>query len=124
MAGIQIIFTPWAPFHARKDPNAIHRWLDAIGTASEEAFRNGMGQYPGPSAPGAWPNSRTGNLRRTIRSEVTVDEVTVGTSMHYSFYLRGGTSKMARRKMSDDALKEGIAKSQGALGRWVQWVHG
>ncbi len=123
MAGFSIQFTPWRPFHAEKDQNAIHRWLDAIGTASEEAFRNGMGDWPPPSKGGAWPNSRTGDLRRTIRSEVTVDEVTVGTSMYYSWFLRGGTRYMARRKMSDDALREGIAKAPG-LERWVKWVSG
>ena len=118
---ITIEFQPWRPFLARKNTGEIRRWLKGIGDQGTEAFRSGMGTYPGPSAPGAWPNSRTGNLKSTIRSEVTDSSVTIGTNMHYSIYLRTGTSKMARRKMSDDALKAGMEGAQ--LGRWVEWSH-
>jgi len=79
-----------------------------------------MGSYPPASAPGAWPNSRTGRLKSSIRSVVTSDSVTIGTSMPYSGFLRSGTSKMARRKMSDNALEEGV--KAGRLGRWVEWT--
>ena len=57
-----IEFSPWGKFHARKNTEEIHRWLRAIGDAGVDAFRSGMGQYPPASAPGAWPNSRTGRL--------------------------------------------------------------
>jgi hypothetical protein len=116
---ITIEFSPWGQFHARKKTEEIRSWLQRIGKASEEAFRGGMGQYPDASAPGAWPNSRTGGLKGSIRSVVTSDSVTIGTSMPYSGFLRHGTSKMARRKMSDNALKEGM--HAGRLGRWVEW---
>jgi hypothetical protein len=120
---ITITFTPWGRFQARKKPAVIRNWLHDIGRASEEAFRSGMGNYPPASAPGAWPNSRTGRLKGSIRSEVEgISSVTVGSNMPYSIFLRMGTSKMARRKMSDDALKEG---RQGArLARWVEWTRG
>ena len=123
MSGFTIEFSPWGKFHARKKPEAIHRWLKGIGDAGVEAFRGGMGSYPGPSAPGAWPNSRTGRLRASIKSEVTSDSVTIGTSMPYSIFLRAGTSKMARRKMSDNALEEGV-KAGGRLTKWVEWARG
>ena len=122
MSGFTIEFSPWGRFHARKKDEEIHRWLQGIGDAGTEIFRSGMGRWPPASSPGAWPNSRTGNLRSTIRSEVTSDSVTIGTSMHYSKFLREGTSLMARRKMSDNALKEGMATSR--LGKWVEWVRG
>lgn len=119
---ITIQFIPWAPFHARKDPATIRSWLQSIGDASKQAFLGGMGHYPPRSAPGAWPNIETGRLKGSIRTEVTNDSVTIGSNTHYSGFLRTGTSKMARRKMSDDALKAGM--HAGRLGHWVQWVHG
>jgi hypothetical protein len=63
---------------------------------------------------------RTGGLLGSIRTEVSASEMTIGTNQPYSIFLRQGTSRMGgRRKMSDDALKEGM---QGArLGKWVEW---
>ena len=122
MSGFTIEFTPWGHFYARKKQEEIRRWLQSIGDAGTEAFRSGMGTYPGPSAAGAWPNSRTGGLKGSIRSEVGSNSVTIGTNRPYSMYLRGGTSKMARRKMSDNALQEGI--KAGRLGKWAEWARG
>jgi hypothetical protein len=124
VSGFTIEFSPWGRFRAIKRQGEIHRWLRAIGEAGTEAFRSGMGRYPPASAPGAWPNSRTGRLKSTIRYEVGGggafhDTVTIGTDMPYSIFLRHGTSKMARRKMSDNALKEGM--KAGRLGKWVGW---
>jgi hypothetical protein len=117
---ITIEFTPWHPFHARKNLGAIHSWLKSVGEAGTEAFRSGMGSFPPASAPGAWPNSRTGRLKGTIDYKVDGNSVTIGTSMRYSIFLRMGTRKMkGRRKMSDNALQEGMRA--GRLGRWVEW---
>jgi hypothetical protein len=122
VSGFEIEFSPWGQFHARKKTEEIRRWLRSVGDAGVEAFKGGMGKYPGPSAPGAWPNSRTGRLSGSIRSVVTSDSVTIGTSTPYSGFLRRGTSKMARRKMSDNALEEGM--KAGRLGRWAEWSRG
>lgn len=119
MPSIQLEFSPWSPFRAKKNTAEIQRWLQSIGTAAEAAFKGGMGKYPPASAPGAWPNIRSGGLYRSIRTEVRSDSVTIGSNMRYSIYLREGTSRMARRKMSDDALKAGI--KAGRLGHWVEW---
>src|SRR5579864_439148 len=122
MAGISFQFTPWPEFRANSDKNLVQNWLRRIGKASEEAFRNGMsGNYPPASAPGAWPHNRTGDLKKSIRSEVSGDVLTVGTQQVYSVYLRYGTSRMARRKMSDNALQEGI-QNVSFMGRWVEWT--
>lgn len=119
MGAIQLQFTPWRPFLARKNDAEIQNWLQRVAKASEAAFKGGMGKYPPASAPGAWPNIRTGNLRGSIRTEVTQDSMTIGSNMHYSRWLREGTRYMARRKMSDDALKAGMGAAR--LGRWVEW---
>ena len=120
MAGITLQFAPWSTFRARKDNAEIRSWLQRVAKASEAAFKGGMGNYPPASAPGAWPNIRTGNLKGSIRTEVTSNSMTIGSNMRYSIFLRTGTSRMARRKMSDDALKAGIRA--GRLGHWVEWT--
>jgi hypothetical protein len=124
---ITITFTPWRRFRARKDHAAIRRWLESVGEASVRAFREGASrQWPGGDAPGSspgeWPMKRTGSLLASIKYEMGGDEVTVGSNMYYSRYLREGTLPMGgRRKMSDDALEEGMKHAR--LGRWVEWVH-
>jgi phage gpG-like protein len=124
VSGFRLEFTPWQPFQAYKDPNTVHKWLDDIGKASVEAFRNGMSKhYPPASSPGEWPANRTGDLKSSIRHEVNGDVLTVGTGEIYAVYLRYGTSRMARRKMSDDALREGMQNASGKLGHWVRWMH-
>lgn len=119
MASIELQFSPWSPFRARKNTAEIQSWLQSIAIAAEAAFKGGMGKYPPASSPGAWPNIRTGNLHGSIRTEVTADSMTIGSNMRYSIFLREGTSRMARRKMSDDALQEGM--KAGRLGHWVEW---
>jgi len=121
---IEISFQPWTQFRAVKDKSSLQAWLDAIGEAAEAAFRGGMGSGPGHSAPGAWPNTQSGGLIDSINHETTSDSVTIGTSMPYSGFLRHGTSKMARRKMSDNALQEGMAAASGNMGHWVHWSLG
>ena len=118
---IEIVFKPWRPFIARKKPQEVRRWLKAVGVASEAAFKN-MSRYPPASSPGEYPAIRTGRLRASISHVVTSNSVTIGSNMFYSIFLRMGTSKMARRKMSDDALKEGVQKAR--LGKWVEWSRG
>jgi phage gpG-like protein len=118
---ITIEFKPWRPFIARRKQQEISRWLKAVGAASEAAFKK-MGNYPPASSPGQYPAVRSGRLRSSISHVVTSNSVTIGSNMFYSIFLRLGTSKMARRKMSDDALKEGMSKSR--LGHWVEWSRG
>jgi phage gpG-like protein len=116
---ITIEFVPWSPFRARKKPEVIRRWLNDIGKASERAFKNMKG-FPPASSPGEYPAIRTGRLRGSINYEVTDNSVTIGSNMPYSIFLRSGTSKMARRKMSDNALQEGMRGAR--LGHWVEWT--
>src|SRR5262245_13500144 len=103
---MQLQFVPWHDFHAVKKPPVISAWLRGIAQASEQAFRAGASRaYPPASRPGAWPARRTGGLIGSIQTEVTAKSVTIGTNQRYSKFLREGTSRMARRKMSDNALK-------------------
>ena len=123
---IEITFQPWQSFLARKKQTAITGWLQQIARSSEAAFRSGASRQWGGgrgSSPGEWPMRRTGGLLGSIKTEVTGDSVTIGSNQPYSIFLRHGTSRMGgRRKMSDDALKQGMGVAR--LGKWVEWAHG
>ncbi|UPT53287.1 virion morphogenesis family protein [Synechococcus phage Yong-L2-223] len=59
----------------------------------------------------------------SIRTRTTLTETTIGTNQFYSKFLRDGTRKMARRKMSDDALQEGTEEARKMRFLWVRWRH-
>lgn len=121
---IGIRFTPWRKFNAYHDKPAVKRWLHVVADRTEETFKSGMGSYPPASSPGSYPSKRTGNLHGSIRKRVTDTEAEVGSNMFYSIFLRAGTSKMARRKMSDDALKEALPGARSSLGHFARWRRG
>lgn len=122
----------WKHFRAAKRKGAQKRFLHQVAIASVQAFKRGSagagGGRPGArrsaSVPGQYPAVQTGRLIASLGTEVTGDTVTIGTNMHYSKYLRYGTSKMAARKMSDDALREGYRLSRAGLKGFVKWEHG
>ena len=124
-----LIFKPWRKFTARKRDDRVLSFMERVATGAEDAFRSGMtgghsgrrGRVRQASAPGEYPASQTGALLGSIRSRANLRRVDVGTSAAHAVYLRYGTRKMARRKMSDDALKEGIEKARSSLTGWVEW---
>lgn len=120
---IEIDFKAWAPFHAKYDKRAFKRWLQIVARESEKAFKKMKG-YPPASSPGEYPAVRTGRLRASIQTRVTENAVEIGTNMPYSMYLRQGTRRMQRRKMSDNALQEGIASAKRLSKKWVGWESG
>jgi len=116
---------PWDKFHADMDERVLRVWLNEIAKESRNAFMKGAGRHgPPPSRAGAWPKQVTGALRGSIKAEVQGRMVVVSTSRPYSGYLRSGTSKMGRRKMSDTALEIGMQKAENRMKHWVQWVPG
>jgi phage gpG-like protein len=116
-----LTLTPWRLRYAHKDPTVVSRWLRTVADASETAFKGGMRGYPPASNSGQYPAVRSGRLRGSISTNVDADRMEVGSNAPYSIYLRLGTSRMRRRKMSDDAIKEGLDASKGRLGHWVTW---
>lgn len=136
-----IIFDPWPKFDVQKKPQVVKSWLTATGAAGVKKFKAGMRgshsgvKYPNlprqSSAPGEYPATQSGGLIATIRSKSRLNsakyanlqgEVTIGSNQPYSAYLRQGTRKMARRKMSDDALKEGGPEAEAKIEGWVKWT--
>lgn len=113
---------------------AIRRYLQAVADETENVLRDEMvsGRKSGrvyrrrggshrASAPGEFPARDSGRLVRSIKKRVTLREATVGTTMFYAKFLADGTSKMARRKMSEDAMKKALPRIRGRVFRWVKW---
>lgn len=127
-------FKPWGRFWAKKNNKIIRQYLRAVKDKSQEIFKRGMlgphsgriyarrgGRLHQASAPGEYPANDTGKLLASMRGRVTQIEATIGTNMYYARFLRTGTTKMARRKMSDNALREGRQASRGKLKGFVAW---
>lgn len=112
----------WHKFKADLDEAAIHDWLSIVAQESTKAFMDGTAKaFPPASSAGDWPATRSGGLRGSFRADVHGMEVVVSTNTYYSGYLRYGTSKMGRRKMSDNALEEGTKAAEGRMKHWVGW---
>lgn len=120
---IEISFKEWAPFWAKRDKAAFRRWLNLVAKESEKAFKK-MGHYPPASRPSEYPAIRSGKLRASIRTKVSDTHVEISSNTPYAGYLRHGTRKMQRRKMSDNALKEGLAAAKKRAKTWVGWTYG
>jgi hypothetical protein len=87
--------------------------------------RGGRRHQASVNRPGAeYPANDSGRLLASLKSRQTKDSATIGTDAHYAKYLRTGTRKMARRKMSDHALTEGAEAAKGQSVGWVQWARG
>jgi hypothetical protein len=92
--------------------------LNRVADGMLDTFRAGMagphtgriyirrGRYHQASAPGEYPANDTGVMSKTSGSEVHHMEAKAGATQYYARFLAHGTSKMARRKFFDNALKE------------------
>lgn len=121
---ITLEFKAWNRFKAELDRFVIAGFLHDLSENSIKAFRKDMtGPHSGrtyyrkggahrASAPGEFPATESGALMASIDTEVRMGgnamSVTIGTNTAYAGFLADGTSRMAKRKMSKEALIEGI----------------
>ena len=68
-----------------------------------------------------YPAKETGKLAKSIRFVLEPMRVRIGTSVPYAKYLRTGTRRMQRRKMSDTALKDSAELSRKYFRGWAGW---
>lgn len=117
----------WQKFHVAQTAALKRNFLTMVGNEAQRVFRNGMqGGHSGrvygghkASAAGEFPASRTGALERSIGVIVSENQVEVGTGMPYSIYLRYGTGRMAKRRMSEDALRVAAENIHAGFGHFV-----
>lgn len=135
---MRMIWKPWRNVAAIHDKAAIQAWLQSLAQRSHFIFRAGMeasrggkvytqqlrwingrirpvgprGRPHRASKPGDWPAVDTGRLKGSIRTVVTQESMTIGTSMPYSIHLLGTPGGLiAPRKMSKQALQAGKARA-------------
>lgn len=134
MIGLTLKFKPWRDFGAVIDTRKISKFLDETGDEAKKAFQKGnrsaksgdyytgkSGRRIRASSPGQYPAIDTGALDASITVRRSIFSVTIGTTVFYAKFLRYGTVRMRRRKMSDNALEEGIVKSRKHLEGFVKW---
>lgn len=128
-------FRPWRRFTAFYNAGNVRRFLHDAAELAERTFRMGVinppksgvkyANLPNRSSIGRpeaeYPATQSGALAGSIKSDVTVNEMTVGSGAEYSVYLRNGTSKMRRRKMSDTALKESLPSARQRMRTFAEW---
>lgn len=131
-------FTPWRKFTAFHDKNAVQAFIKDVAETGEIAFKEGVkggpktgrvyrkrgGGFHRASAPGEFPANETGGLLGSISSRTTRRSAVVGSTKFYAKFLRDGTSKMKRRKMSDDAMRLAIPEARSRMKPFVRWTRG
>jgi phage gpG-like protein len=130
-----ITFKPWRRFFAFRDRRVTSRFMAEAAREFEEEYRksirnppktgriyrrkHGLHQASRPRT--EYPANETGALQNSVTSQSTQDTATIGTTMFYGKYLREGTRKMARRKMSDNIVRENTPRILARLRGWVVW---
>lgn len=127
-------FSSWNRLKVDYDEVAVRRFLKTVAEESKKAFKKGMdGPHTGrirkfrgrshqASAPlTEYPANFSGRTKRSITTKVGITGVSIGARSPYSGYLRSGTKRMERRKMSDNALRSGLQIARRKLGSWVEW---
>lgn len=127
-----ISFKPWRRFVARYNRANVRSFLRDAADTSEKVFKAGVSKkktgikhagLPNRSSrPSEYPANQSGRLRGSIKSRVNASEAEVGSGMYYSMFLRNGTRRMARRKMSDDAMKEALPSVRKRMKAFAEWL--
>lgn len=144
MIRLQLDPTKWPTMVARIDQKVIDRWFRAVRGRSQEAFARGMlGPHTGRLYKRTGGSHRasvdndekeyaandSGKLLASLRSKQSKTEVKIGSGdrstqvgkWNYADLLRTGTKKMARRRMSDNALQEGADAARPQSRGWMAW---
>lgn len=108
-----ILFKPWRPMKAVKSEPAINAYLVETGKAVKSKFIDELAgsksgrMYGGhrASAPGEYPAHWRGALLAGTNYTVSSRSVEIGSTAPHAKYLMG-TSKMKKRRMFDNAMKE------------------
>lgn len=130
---MQLEFIPWRKFWPKRFKQVDRRYLTNIAYSAASAMRKGMrGAHKGSvakrqdgtlfnrSTPDEFPAVDSGKLIASMRTHVRSDEAGIGTNVFYSKFLREGAKHLARRRMSDTALRRAREGNPFPRG-WVAW---
>jgi hypothetical protein len=130
---VRLSFDPWKSFVAYRDRIVTQLYLHRIASNAESEFRKGIaskksgrvyrrkGRNHRASAPGEFPARDSGAHLASVSSSSNGQEANVGSGMFYAKFLRDGTSKMAKRKMSREALLLAIDKDKEGVGHFMRF---
>lgn len=136
---MRIEFKPWRRFEAFNDKNAVRRFVRTAGDVMLDRLKKGLRKPPktgkkyfgrskrivqassGLRPAAEYPAVDTGDLLASADKRVSSYQAEIGTGMFYSRFLREGTKRMVRRKMSDTALTESLPELREKLGRFAYW---
>lgn len=110
---------------AEIDDATTEAWIKGRLTAAVRLFRRKLKRGAGVSAPGDYPIQKTGLLgRNTQITRLSARRGVIESDTKYAGFLAGGTSKMKRRKMAGNALKEILQREPekrelASAARWV-----
>lgn len=130
-------FRPWGKFWPFYDRKAIRQFLNDGSKIALKNLKDGLKNPPKTGRKyrrrgrlhqasvnrslAEYPAKDTGALFKSASKRVSATEFEIGTGMFYSRFLRDGTRKMERRKMSDTALEESIPEIRKTLRRFAYW---
>src|SRR5262245_27336629 len=122
---ITLSFKPWPRLDAKFFNPAVDDYLKEVGEASLRVMRNGMRSSGRDSKPGQYPAVDSGRLIASADYTLGNDYVEVGTNTPYAPFLRFGTSEMAERSMSDEAIEAGASEvrmsAKNRFERYIGW---
>jgi hypothetical protein len=136
---IRLAFEPWRGLTVYRDIDAQRAMLADVARIGRRHMQAGMkGPHTGRTytlrngqrhtasvdqTRREYPAVRTGSLLRSIGTETNATEAKIGTRKSYARYLRTGTIKMKRRRMSDTALHFGAKAAWGRKRPFARFKH-
>jgi hypothetical protein len=129
------VFTPWRKFIAFRDRKVTTRFMRETAKEFEDEYKKAIrnppktgrmyrrrrGWHQASRPLSEYPANDTSRLQKSAKGTSTPESATVGTTMFYGKFLREGTRKMARRKMSDNIVKANTPRALARLRGWVVW---
>lgn len=128
-------FTPWREFFAFRDRRVTTDFMREAAKEYEDEYKKAIrnppktgrmyrrrgGMHQASRALSEFPANDTGKLQNSAKGTSTALSATVGTTMFYAKFLREGTRRMGRRKMSDNIVQANTPRILARLRGWVVW---
>lgn len=131
----RFVFQPWRSFVAFRDRKVTTRFMRETAREFADEYKKAIrnppktgrmyrrrGKWHQASRPlSEYPANDTGRLQNSVTPQSTDMSATTGTTMFYGKFLREGTRRMQRRKMSDNIVKENTPRALARLRGWIVW---
>lgn len=132
---LRFVFTPWRNFMAYRDAKVLPRFMREAAKEYEDEYKEAIrsppktgriymrkhGRHQASKGIVEYPANDTGRLLNSVTKKSTSNTATIGTTMFYGKFLREGTRKMKRRKMSDNIVRDNTPRILARLRGWVVW---